>query len=534
MESWRTATENQAWLQPPSLDRSFARYRRDPVGYAADVLHVRLTPDQIAVAESVRDNRYTLVKASHSVGKTFMASVLACHWYDCWPEHIAYVTAPTWPQALGLTFKQVKRFRLDHRLPGRILDSGQVVDFDRRLATSHFIKALNAERGEGFQGEHSAPMLILIEEGPGVPAYIWDAMRGLMTHEENRCLVIGNPTDKATAYGIAADNPLYNVLTINGLEHPNIDAELRCEPRPFPDAVNLLWLYEMLGDECEVVDVPTGDTFEFWSLSVIEAALRGEPIPEGARKVHYQPTGTFQGRVLGQFPTQADENVIPEAWLANLPLLTPEGPPIIGCDVARFGSDRTTICVSRGACAMALREIRQMDTVAVAGALIATAEEWARIFAEETGVSCAPEQIQINIDVTGGLGAGPYDILKAKGYKRAVAVNSSERAQDKEQYLNRRSELWFETRWKAYRKEMDLSRLPLEVRRKLCRELSQPKYKNDGAGHKVVEAKDVTKKALGASPDLADGYNLSQTLPGSWAEDPRMQDYLKKLQGAAR
>src|SRR6185503_699265 len=107
---------------------------------------------------------------------------------------------------------------------------------------------------------------------------------------------------------------------------------------------------------------------------------------------------------------QADENVIPRGWLENLPVLEPEGPPEIGCDVARFGSDRTTIAVRRGPCAMSLREIRKMDTVAVAGAVIDTAREWG----ERTEVD--PKKIAIKIDVTGGLGAGPYDNLRAQGY----------------------------------------------------------------------------------------------------------------------
>src|SRR6185436_1821050 len=146
----------------PSYKPEYSRYRTDPVGYAEQVFGVRLTQEQAGILEDVRDQRYTAVKASHSVGKTFCAAIAACWWFDCWPEHIAYVTAPTWKQALGLTFKQVKRFRLDHRLPGRVLESGWVLDEDKRLATSHFIQALNAEAGEGFQGEHSAPILVIL------------------------------------------------------------------------------------------------------------------------------------------------------------------------------------------------------------------------------------------------------------------------------------------------------------------------------------------------------------------------------------
>src|ERR1043165_5161578 len=85
-----------------SCNPSLSKYQTNPQGYARDVLGVQLTPDQDAMLQSILDNRRTLVKASHSVGKTFTAAVAASWWYDCWTRHIAYVTAPTWPQALGL------------------------------------------------------------------------------------------------------------------------------------------------------------------------------------------------------------------------------------------------------------------------------------------------------------------------------------------------------------------------------------------------------------------------------------------------
>ncbi|MGH9761389.1 MAG: hypothetical protein ACREDR_20405, partial [Blastocatellia bacterium] len=123
---------------------------------------------------SVRDNRYTAVKASHAIGKTFSAGVAANWWYDCWSEHIVYITAPTWSQALGLTFKEIKMFRRGLRLPGVILETGLVRDRNKSREGRHFIRALNAESGEGFQGEHSAPILIILEEAVGVPMYIWE------------------------------------------------------------------------------------------------------------------------------------------------------------------------------------------------------------------------------------------------------------------------------------------------------------------------------------------------------------------------
>jgi hypothetical protein len=462
------------------------RYQEDPVGYARNVLGCDLTDDQEDILRSLVTNRRTAVKASHAIGKTFTAAVAACWWYDCWDAHIVYITAPTWGQALGLTFKQIKLLRRQNRLPGDILETGRIRDEDKDREPAHFIRALNAENGEGFQGEHAAPVLIILEEAIGVPHYIFEATDGLMTHPDCRVLAIANPTDESGDFGDACASSLYHALTVNGLHHPNITAELAGEEPLFPNAVRLAWILEMLEKECVPVGELAGDAFEF---------------PEGTGS-YWLPNAVFQGRVLGEFTSQADEQVVPRGWLVNLPVLEPSGKPEIGCDVARFGTDRTTIGARDGGCVLLLKEIRQMSLDAVTGAIIQVAQEIGKLYGLD------PKKLPIRIDETGGLGAGPCDFLKAAGYA-VEGVNSSQKAIDAETYPNKRSELWFVTRERARTRDLDLSRLSPEIRDRLVRELSTPKWKPDSQGRKVVEPKQDTKKRLGSSPDLADAVNLA-------------------------
>lgn len=359
-----------------------------------------------------------------------------------------------------------------------------------------------------------------MEEGVGVPRYIWEAMRGLMTHPECRVFVIGNPTEEANDFGEAAANPRYKVFSLSALEHPNITAELRCEPPPFPKAVRLQWLYEMLSDEAERTATLEGDAFEFYSLPVIEAALRDVPVTEESERWFYVPTGDFQGRVLGEFPTQTDEQVIPRGWLKYQPRHEPgeDDFPEVGCDIAHKGNDRTGVGTRWGPCFMSLVELRKMDTVVVTDALREAAKAAALMWLmrqgyqpeedrEERRLLLTAKRVPVKIDVTGGLGAGPADTLRREGYN-VIAVNSSSKPNNKEQFKNKRSELWFDTRVRAREKRLDLSRLPKDIRERLIREWGAPKYEIM-SGKKVVDEKKVTKAKLGQSPDLADTGNLT-------------------------
>jgi phage terminase large subunit len=497
---------------PVRVDRSLEDkkliWKKEPDRYAFERLKTRLTSAQTDILYSVKNHRRTAVKAHHALGKTFDAAIAQLWWIDCWSSHIGYITAPTWSQALALTFKQAKRLAMLNNLGFDILDSGLIRDKDPFKATERFIKALNAQNGEGFQGEHTAPILIVLDEATGIPSYIFDAAGGLMTNADCRILEIANPTDEATDFGEHCESANYNVLSFSALEHENIEAELLCQESPFPGAVSLQWLFEMLRDEAERVDSRSEDCFEFYTLEVIENALNGHPVNSRSEKCFYKPTAYFQGRVLGEFPTEASSKVIPKAWLKFLsekPIKP--GKVQIGCDVARFGDDRTTMFARIGQVVIKAKVLRKFDNLAVTQAIRDLVEEVIK-YLVGFGFTVTKKDITIAIDTTGGLGTAPYDTLKSEGYS-VVAVNSSSTPKDAEKYINVRSELWFDVRDRAKDNEIDYSRLEPDLKRALTKELGTPEYKVNAKGKKVVEDKAEIKKRLGASPDLADGFNLS-------------------------
>jgi hypothetical protein len=65
------------------VDILLTEYASNPVGFAADVLGVSLTPDQQAILNELRDSPEVNVKSSHGQGKTFLAAIAVTWWIFC-------------------------------------------------------------------------------------------------------------------------------------------------------------------------------------------------------------------------------------------------------------------------------------------------------------------------------------------------------------------------------------------------------------------------------------------------------------------
>ena len=56
----------------------FPEYESDPVGFISEILGDKLTPEQVQIAEAVRDKAITNVPAGNGVGKDFLTAQLVC------------------------------------------------------------------------------------------------------------------------------------------------------------------------------------------------------------------------------------------------------------------------------------------------------------------------------------------------------------------------------------------------------------------------------------------------------------------------
>lgn len=457
-----------------------AAWQMAPEIYARQVLKQTWWTKQTEIARALITHQRVMVKACHSIGKTHFGGGIANWHFDCFNPGITLTTAPTLDQVKDLLWKEVRVQR--NGRPGLYRKAPRM-----ETAPDHFAVGYTANSDVGFQGRHEERVLIVFDEAIGIDGAMWDAAEGMMTGADN-CywLAIYNPTDTATRAYEEEMNGQWHVIDVSALEHPNIAAEIDGREPPFPKAVRLGWLEQRV---------------QKWCSPILASDRKATDIefPPTSGNWH-RPGPLFEGRVLGRWPTAGSTSVWTEGlWLAALiAKAIPDERLEIGCDVARFGDDFTSIVVRRGPCALHHETHNGWDTSQTAGRLKQLCKEFCKPLE-------VPQRVPCNID-DDGVGGGVTD--KAEGFA-FVPVSGASNAYDAEDYPNRRSELWFATAARADAGRVDLSRLSDESKSLMRRQLMAPKWKVDSQGRRVVEPKDDTKKRIGRSPDDADALNLA-------------------------
>lgn len=162
----------------------------------------------------------------------------------------------------------------------------------------------------------------------------------------------------------------------------------------------------------------------------------------------------------------------------------------LGIDVARFGDDRTVIFPRQGLAAFKPVEMQGVRTTDIAARVMMAKEKWG-------------SEVEL-IDDTGHWGHGVIDNLIAAGYS-PIDVQFHAPALDS-RYKNRRAEMWLGmAEW--VKRGGALPNIP-----SLIAELTMPTYTFMN-GKLMLEDKDLIKKRLGRSPDLADALALTFAIP---------------------
>ena len=259
------AVEEQQILD---VNSRMVAYRQDPIGFLINVLG--LPPEHIwhkmrEVCESVRDHQVTLVRACHSVSKTYTSGRIVPWFKTCFQPSTVITTAPSDNQVRNQLWREIHAAYAGSKIPlgGKMttlqwdvkphddtlnmLTPSEREKWEKNFAIGFSTSPDSAtEHATKMQGWHNEWLLVLLDEACGIMSQIWRTiMEGLIIDEQCKMLAIGNPTDPECEFARAcfsSNNELqeghdtftsddgFNVITIAAYDTPNYKQNKRVIP----------------------------------------------------------------------------------------------------------------------------------------------------------------------------------------------------------------------------------------------------------------------------------------------------------------
>lgn len=441
-------------MTPQEETKIVTEWQSDAINFFKDHWPDIYIWDKLAeIVYAIQHNRRVVVPSGHGIGKTWLLARIALWFlYSNYPAKVI-TTAPTWPQVENLLWAEMRKAFGESAISfgGRILNTEIKIE-DDWFAVGFSTSGTAADREYGtpkFQGYHSENLLVLIDEAPGVKHEIYVSVESLIVGENNKVLAMGNPTSPTGDFFEITKSPLWKSVKVSCFDHPNV----KTGTIVVPGAVTKEWIEERRQE---------------W----------GEDSP------------LWMTKVLGEFPTEGSDTLIPLAWAeACIGLeLSRDGAKKLGIDVARYGGDMTALCSIFGAVVDPIEVESKKDTNWTSGRAV--------VLNRLNGYD------SIGVDDT-GVGGGVTDALEDAGLDvDAMIAGSSAIEHDK--FENLTAEIYWNLRMALKNKE-----LSLPDDKKLINQLCSRKYSFTRNGRIKLESKDEMKKRGLGSPDRADALAIA-------------------------
>lgn len=453
-------------LNQQTIDAILERARDDPAWWARKVLGHDLWDSQVQILKSIRDNPETAVASCHGIGKSFTAATATLWFLSVNKPSIVITTAPTDRQVKGILWKEIRLAHKNANLPlgGRLLQQ------ELKYAENWWAWGFTAPEydPDRFQGFHEVNILVIADEAAGISEQIYEGIDGILSSENSRLLMIGNPTYAGGRFGKAFKTAGISKFRIDAFRTPNFTEFGITQD----DIIRDTWASK--------IDRPLPRPYLVTPHWVAKMAKRGMNSP------------FYQSRVMAQFPEQDTDTLIPISWIDRAVEADLSGgaeePNILSADIARFGGNKTILLHRKGGVARIVKRIPYADTMQVVGEI--------RLMAREKQV----DNIRVDAD---GIGAGVYDRLNE--LREPVSeMRSGFRPLEPDKFLNNRAEWWWHLRELFEKDQIDI-----ENDDELISQLSNIKYKLNSRGQIVIESKEDMKKRGVESPDEADTLMLA-------------------------
>lgn len=334
-------------------------YADYPVDFVEDVIKAKPDIHQRDILNSVAKYPMTTVRSGHGIGKSAVESWLVIWFLSTRPFPKIPCTAPTQHQLWDILWAEIAKWlRSNPALSQELIWTKEKV-YMRGHPEEWFAVGRTASKPDALQGFHADHLLYVIDEASGVKDDIFEPVLGALSTEDAKLVMCGNPT-KITGFFYDShhkNREIYNSMHVDGRDSSRVDQE-------FVDKIT-----DMFGEDSDV----------------------------------------FRVRVAGDFPLQEDDVFIPISLVENS--INTEYKPAripslvhIGCDVARFGDDKTVIGYKVDEKVTFYKKRQGQDTMKTADDIILLGEELVSRYRLQ-------DPIPVKVD-DGGVGGGVVDRLR--------------------------------------------------------------------------------------------------------------------------
>jgi len=452
---------------------------RDPLAFCRRVLKVEPWEMQRRILRALWTPgvRTVAVKSAHGTGKSYQAAAATHAWLYGMPDRQVITTAPGMRQ-VGNVWREIRAMYRGAEERGTPL-GGEMPPRAFRLHISERWHAIgfSSDKPEAVVGSHVPNgTLVVMDEANGVAAPIWDALLGLLTGENDKLLVIFNPT--------RANGPSYDLWRE---DHAGYQMEHIPSDAPLPEGTPA---------SLQRFTISAYDTPNVQAGREVVKGLVTRGWVEWVKKKWGVNNPNYKARVLGQFPDGGDHTVVPHEWFDlavqrwhDAEDLGWSGVHRFGLDVAREGPDDTVAAdFFPGLGVRALHRHIKASTTDTAW--------WMSTLVDR-------DCIGVNVDAD-GIGAGVFDRLVEFGdVPGLVDMRGMRAAQNHQRFFNARSEWYWNLRERLDPQGPDPIALPPDDA--LRGQLTALEWK-EVKGRIFVERKEDWRKRLpdASSPDEAD------------------------------
>lgn len=477
-----------------------AAWRHSPILYAKQRLGLNPTWQQADLLNAIREpGAKVTARSGHGTGKSAGMAVAIWWKLECFDFSKVPCTAPSAVQLRDILWAEIAKwyrhsFEVSHKFgfPQELYLSNMFEITQDKIACrgapkEWFAVARTArpEQPDALQGFHASDITVtedgreviaeeidadgyqkgqimfVIEEAGGVHDKIFEVAEGALSSPNASLLMGGNPT-RGTGYfakSHKANRGDYIALQFKSMDSPLVSAGYR----------------------------------------------------EGLIRKFGEGSNVVRVRADGEFPRADDDTLIPleDAEAAILrPKQPSSGDRKLGIDVARYGDDRTVFVLRDGSNVEQIRIEAKIDTMTCAGLAAYFIRTW--------------KADSVHIDISGGLGAGPYDRLvelrkqgKISQDVILIGVNVATKAPDRSaldtdhQPYRLRDYIWLEMKSWVSNENPSFAGCARDNAEDLAGELASVRYFIDSSGRLVVESKDQMKKRHIRSCDIADALGTT-------------------------